>query len=529
MDWRRLQSEHIPITAQTRTDTSCSTCFAELTDEDRSRAFEYLGMIPCASNNSLIVTRDDDGRIVKWQCSQCDDTIPTMPMMLNPRRCQTVCGEAIPIFAKLVNSQAFLESRQPRILGMIALRKYTAHFHDDSFMDLTSSPLGQWCVGSLNSSTRELRISAGRTIAGFVSNAGSSEELIHRNREMVLELLRSISDKDQIHLQETWILAWGQIGRVLNDDGLGLVLLRLVKFLGHANPVISAVAFNEILKLAKARGTTPERLFNPFWDDVAIAAVGCLLVRPQTTQLMADILGISVTQFILLTQSSTLPHLVLAGQLDVIARITQAREDDESFRTCMEPRNFASILALLIVQDIPNVEALTTSLLRAVSPRFREMDFTDWMRTEPAVLGLRLLKLAGQAPDNAKSRMHLAFRLLAKSSSAGSEGKNDPVGAFLSQHILGFMARFGEVVNDVQKQYAVIEKIRCIKGVEEMVKIGKKVIRVARPQVSPRPSHGIDYSHASIGVCVSATSACTAGAPVGCIFRMGQDVAETRR
>lgn len=82
----------------------------------------------------------------------------------------------------------------------------------------------------------------------------------------MLELLRSISDKDQIHLQETWILTWGQIGRyafldflittfrflltdgsrVLNDDGLGLVLLRLVEFLGHANPVISAVAFNEV-------------------------------------------------------------------------------------------------------------------------------------------------------------------------------------------------------------------------------------------------------------------------------------------
>ena len=82
----------------------------------------------------------------------------------------------------------------------------------------------------------------------------------------------------------------------------------------------------------------------------------------------------------------------------------------------------------------------------------------------------------------------MAFRLLASFSPSGSEEKKDPVGGFLSQHILGFMARFGEVVNDVQSQYSVIEKIRCIKGVEEMVKIGKKVIKVARPQVS-FPSH----------------------------------------
>jgi serine/threonine-protein kinase ATR len=202
--------------------------------------------------------------------------------------------------------------------------------------------------------------------------------------------------------------------------------LRFVEFLGHANPVISAVAFNEvsleysgtvqslivskIIKLAIAKDMTPERMFNPFWDDVAIAAVKDLLVRPQTTQLMADILGISVPEFLLLTQSSTLPHLVLSGQIDVIGRITQARGDDENLRTCMEPSNFASILALLIVQNIPDIEALTTSVLRAVSPLFKQqdMDFTDWMRSDPAGLGLRLLRVAGQAPDNMKSRVSTA-------------------------------------------------------------------------------------------------------------------------
>jgi serine/threonine-protein kinase ATR len=152
---------------------------------------------------------------------------------------------------------------------------------------------------------------------------------------------------------------------------------------------------------------TPERMFNPFWDDVAIVAVKDLLVRPQTTQLMADILGISVPEFLLLTQSSTLPHLVLSGRIDVIGKITQAREDDDNLKTCMDPSNFASILALLIVQNIPDIEALTMSVLRAVSPLFKQqdMDFTDCMRSDPPGLGLRLLRLAGQAHDNMKSRV----------------------------------------------------------------------------------------------------------------------------
>jgi serine/threonine-protein kinase ATR len=36
-------------------------------------------------------------------------------------------------------------------------------------------------------------------------------------------------------------------GRISNDDELNIVLLRLVAYLGHSNPVISGVAFNEVI------------------------------------------------------------------------------------------------------------------------------------------------------------------------------------------------------------------------------------------------------------------------------------------
>jgi serine/threonine-protein kinase ATR len=243
-----------------------------------------------------------------------------------------------------------------------------------------------------------------------------------------------------------------------------------------------------------------------------------------------------------------LPHLVLAGQIDVIGRITQARGEKENLNTCMEPSNFAPILALLIVQNIPDVEALTTSVLRAVSPLFRaqDMDFTDWMRTDPAGLGLRLLRVAGQVPDNMKPRVsrecvycisvtngqqiHLAFRLLATHSPPASQKATDAVVAFLSHHILGFMARFSEVVNDVQNQYSVIEKIRCIKGVEEMIKIGKKAIKVARPQVSSIARLETLFAHTSaLGLRMFASCSSSERAPVGCILRLATDAYKPRR
>lgn len=44
---------------------------------------------------------------------------------------------------------------------MFALRRFTVHFNDPEFFDLEKSPLGQWCLQSLRSSIRELRVASG--------------------------------------------------------------------------------------------------------------------------------------------------------------------------------------------------------------------------------------------------------------------------------------------------------------------------------------------------------------------------------
>lgn len=46
-------------------------------------------------------------------------------------------------------------------MAMFALRRFTVHFDDPVFFDLEKSPLGQWCLQSLRSSIRELRVASG--------------------------------------------------------------------------------------------------------------------------------------------------------------------------------------------------------------------------------------------------------------------------------------------------------------------------------------------------------------------------------
>lgn len=78
---------------------------------------------------------------------------------------------------------------------------------------------------------------------------------------MALDNLNNLSKRGVTHLTETFVMAWGQLGRyasnhtkrflltlysVLRDRELNLVLLRLVEYLGYTNQIVSGVAFNEV-------------------------------------------------------------------------------------------------------------------------------------------------------------------------------------------------------------------------------------------------------------------------------------------
>lgn len=243
----------------------------------------------------------------------------------------------------------------------------------------------------------------------------------------------------------------------------------------------------QISKLAATNEVSIERMFSAFWTSIAIIAVKDLLVRPQTSQLMAELLEITVPEFLKLTQAYTLPWLVLTSKTEIIKKIAQARKDHDPCLTCMEPTNLVRILALLLVQDVPDTEDFIMSLLKSVSRRFIDFNLTDLLRTEPATTALQLLKAAGEADESKKSRIRHALQLLAnrapQESADGSHRNGNTVGLFLERHILGIVARFSEVVNDAREGQSITEKKHCVKAIEEMVKIGKAFTRTARPQV----------------------------------------------
>ncbi|KAK0105320.1 serine/threonine-protein kinase M1 [Cadophora gregata f. sp. sojae] len=461
-------------------------CFTSLGVAEQCQAIEYLGRIPCGLSGNLSLNRTN-GKIVESKCLICDgeELQETVDAQYDEAAYSVIATESIQVFVSLVKSQAFAESRRPRVLAMFTLKRFATHFKNPELLDLEASSLGQWCLMSLKSSIRELRLAAGRSIPLFVRGVSTPGSLTWRNRHNVIGVMRTFAQQGSNLLhQETTVLAWGQIASFVKDHDLNVLLLALVEYLGHSNQIVSGTAFSEILRLAKQSGITVERLFGPFWSSIATVAVKDLLVKPQTTQLMADLLGTSVADFLVLTQSYTLPFLVLNGKVDVIKRISEARQDPDNWAICLDPSNLAPILALLLVQDVPNLDSFVMSLFRRVSSDFKDHELVDLLKMEPMYEALYLLKAVGEADESRKSRIRVALKFLAtRVNESNNSKKSNSMGAFLNQHILGLVTRLVEAVNGTRDDWMLMERERSIKAMEELVKLAKTEARAARPQL----------------------------------------------
>lgn len=373
---------------------------------------------------------------------------------------------------------------------MIALRRLVVHCENPQFINLETSAPGQWCLQSLNSSIRELRIASGRTLATFIPQRASGlidESLISKNRQNSIALLKSISNDFDPHLAETRIMAWGQVGRVVPDEELNLVLIKLLEFLGSSNSVQASVAVNELLNLADHRRTTPRRLFEPFWKSLAYMVTKDMVHRPQRCRAVAELLQMTVNDLIRLIQPYALPWLVLDKQKDVIQRIAEARKDTDIQAPILDIANLPSILALLIVQETKNIDEFVISRLVAVSELFASLTTVELLELEPAVVATELLKAAADADEARKEHAIEALKWMASNIKTNKETrgkKANTVGRFLQGHILGIMARLSDVITDTTLGASVLQQRSTIRTLQVMIELCKAEAGIARSHIS---------------------------------------------
>ena len=305
-------------------------------------------------------------------------------------------------------------------MAMITLRHLLNHTANPEHLDLKTSSLGLWCHYSLKSKVRDLRISAGRALVVYLQ-AGPSNRSVRQNRRTALELLQDLSHSDDASMQETCITTMGLIASIISDeDETNIVLLRLVEYLGHSNPLICGLAYDELLSLSGHSSFRAMRMFEPFWSNIAISAVKDLQNRPQTAQRLCDLLNIQISDFLRLTQSFTVPYLVLTKKRDILQRIADASSMVGNTANltkrltiadiCTSPEQLPAILSCLLLQPSSDPQTLIQSLLTQAAPELAALDFIGLMKTDPMRIAFELLRSAGEGDESRSARVYIKTR-----------------------------------------------------------------------------------------------------------------------
>ncbi|KAI4170794.1 MAG: hypothetical protein LQ343_004683 [Gyalolechia ehrenbergii] len=461
--------------------------FSNVDETAQSNVFYLLGQMACVKTNSIQLPAETRAlRSMHFYCSTCDGQSPRKPehYWLSESESEGLM-KVLEHLIKLPQVQKLGRSRAAAIL---ASKRVLNHCKESTYLDLATSFLGQYCLQALRSSSRDVRIAAGRQLPSFLRN-GIDGDLLRRNRILALDFLRSLSEKSELSLQETCILAWGQITRVSSGDETNIVLLRLVNYLGHTNPLVCGLAYDELQRICNHSSFSALKLLAPFWRTLAPTVVQELQRRPQIAQYLSDLLSLSVSELLRMTQIYTLPYLVLTKQRDLLQRIADAC--NRSIQgVCMEPDNMSAILAYIMLRSSGETEVTIMTAFQVISSDFVNVNCSELVKAEPVLIASELLKAAGDVDDAMKPNVYEALHFLASlvygkhGTPRGTARKNSITGSFFETHVLGIMANLSDTINDSKGTQAAGEKLRCLRAIQEMIKIAKSNVNNALPQIS---------------------------------------------
>ena len=146
------------------------------------------------------------------------------------------------------------------------------------------------------------------------------------------------------------------------------------------------------------------KLFAPYWRTIAVTVVQDLQRKPQIAQQMSELLALSVSDFLSMTQVHTVPFFVLTKRQDVLQRIADAC-GQSIMALCREHNNLAAILSCVLLQSSSDVESMVMNLLHAVSPEFSNVDCAELLKSEPQATAAELLRAAGEDDDMKKPKV----------------------------------------------------------------------------------------------------------------------------
>ena len=242
---------------------------------------------------------------------------------------------------------------------------------------------------------------------------------------------------------------------------------------------------NKLQRLSSHSTATALRILEPYWPTLAITVVRDLQKRPQICQLLSDLLGIGVKDFLRMTQYYTIPFLVLTKRRDILQRIADANGPPHSIVSmCLEKGQLAAILACVLLQPSPEPEKKIISLLSDASSGFENLDVQEIFKSDPTRIVVELLKAAGESDEDGKNRARQGISFLAERIQRKSSKRYGAVAILFEDGALGIVQLLSEIIGQTKCSQQLWERKRCIGAIQEMALIARSSLCNALPQVS---------------------------------------------
>ena len=158
-------------------DHTYSSQFRKLSEADQGIALELLGLTACTEcteiHPKLLKSSSPNSPDA---CHSCDLDSPDVDgarkVSSNLELLRTLVA-LLPLIQKSV---------QARTIGLLSLRRLLMHTESVEFLGITHSALGEWCLQSLRSSSRDVRLAASSALKIFMLNSASvPSDVIHHN------------------------------------------------------------------------------------------------------------------------------------------------------------------------------------------------------------------------------------------------------------------------------------------------------------------------------------------------------------
>lgn len=137
--------------------TSNRNSFESLPEPHKSEILKLMGKFSCAVTKNLVQKPSEIGTRETVFCHACDGE-HLQPELL-PERETLQFEELWSIFNFILPK--LTRTPGPRIAAMVALKRILMHSPGSNQMHLSSSTAGEFCLHSLRSSVRELRVATG--------------------------------------------------------------------------------------------------------------------------------------------------------------------------------------------------------------------------------------------------------------------------------------------------------------------------------------------------------------------------------